>query len=89
VGFTRGTRGLKTEVEAAIAKTLDQIRYVGEWHSHPRRSSTRPSDIDLNQIAGLTDTLSVDECPALMVIVGDIGVSVYLGESLTFEGADA
>ena len=88
VGFTRGTRGLKTEVEAAISKTLDQIRYVGEWHSHPRRSSTRPSDIDLNQIAGLTDTLSVDECPALMVIVGDTGVSVHLGERLTFEGAD-
>jgi hypothetical protein len=89
VGFTRGTRGLKAAVESAISKTLDQIRYVGEWHSHPRRSSTRPSNIDLDQIVDLTDTLSVDECPALMVIVGDIGVSVYLGDSLPIEGTDA
>jgi hypothetical protein len=89
VGFTRGTRGLKTAVEVAISKTLDQIRYVGEWHSHPRRTSTRPSNIDLGQIVDLTDTLSVDECPALMVIVGDAGVSVHLGASMTIEGTDA
>ncbi len=88
VGFTRSPRGLRVKVEAAISKTLDQIRYVGEWHSHPPRYSTRASDIDLNQIVDLTDTLAVDDFPALMVTVGDDRVSVNLGESLTIEGAD-
>lgn len=80
-GFRRGTLGLKADVESAIGKTLDQIRYVGEWHSHPRRSSTRPSVIDLDQIAKLTELLAVDECPALMLIAGDDSVSINLAEA--------
>ena len=80
-GFTRGTIGLRTAVESAIAKTLDQIRYVGEWHSHPRRASTCPSRIDLEQIAKLTELLAVDECPALMLIVGDDTLSINLADA--------
>ena len=79
-GFTRGTRGLKSAVEGAIAKTLDQIRYVGEWHSHPRKANTWPSDVDLEQIANLTELLAVDECPALMLIVGDDTVSLNIAD---------
>jgi hypothetical protein len=30
--FIRGTKGLRQGVEQAVARTLDQVRYVGEWH---------------------------------------------------------
>ena len=80
--FIRGTKGLHKEVEQAIARTLDQIRYVGEWHSHPRRTRTKPSGIDLGQLGWLASTLSIDSCPALMLIAGDKGVSINVGEVL-------
>jgi hypothetical protein len=56
--FIRGTKGLRQGVEAAIARTLDQVRYVGEWHSHPRRARTNPSGKDLLQ-ASLPATLLI------------------------------
>ncbi len=83
--FVRGTKGLRQAVEQAIGKTLDQVRYVGEWHSHPRRTRTRPSGIDLNQIAWLTSTLSMDGCPGLLLIAGDGGVSINLGAVIECE----
>ena len=78
--FIRGTKGLRGEVEQAIARTLEQVRYVGEWHSHPRRARTRPSGIDLGQLGWLATTLSMDGCPGLMLIAGDKGVSINIGE---------
>jgi hypothetical protein len=85
--FVRGTMGLRQAVEEAIGKTLDQVRYVGEWHSHPRRARIRPSGTDLNQIAWLTSTLSMDGCPGLMLIAGDGGVSINLGAVIKCEAA--
>lgn len=78
--FIRGTKGLRQGVEKAIARTLEQVRYVGEWHSHPRRTRTTPSGKDLLQLGWLASTLSMDGCPGLMLIAGDTGVSVYIGE---------
>ena len=78
--FIRGTKGLREGVEKAIARTLDQVRYVGEWHSHPRRAQTTPSGKDLLQLGWLASTLSMDSCPGLMLIAGDKGVSINLGE---------
>ena len=69
--FTRGTKGLRASVEQAIGRTLEQVRYVGEWHSHPRRARTTPSSIDLDQLGWLTATLSMDGCPGLLLIAGD------------------
>jgi len=77
--FNRGTQGLRDAVEQAIARTLDQVRYVGEWHSHPRHARTRPSAIDLAQLRWLASTLAMDGCPGVMLIAGDAGVSVNLG----------
>jgi ThiF family/Prokaryotic homologs of the JAB domain len=78
--FIRGTKGLRQEVEKAISRTLEQVRYVGEWHSHPRRARTSPSPTDLCQLGWLAATLSMDGCPGLMLIAGDKGVSINLGE---------
>jgi hypothetical protein len=80
--FERGTGGLKQRVFDAMGRTLDQIRYVGEWHSHPRNYSTRPSSVDVAQILWLTDSLASDGCPALMIIVGDDDIRVCMGSTL-------
>jgi integrative and conjugative element protein (TIGR02256 family) len=86
--FERGTGGLKQRVFEAMERTLDQVRYVGEWHSHPRQHSTNPSDIDVAQIAWLTDNLASDGCPALMIIVGDDDIRVCMGTTLEALKAD-
>jgi Prokaryotic E2 family A/ThiF family/Prokaryotic homologs of the JAB domain len=80
--FERGTGGLKQQVFDAMGRTLDQVRYVGEWHSHPRNYSTRPSNVDVAQILWLTDSLASDGCPALMIIVGDDDIRVCMGTTL-------
>lgn len=80
--FERGTGGLKDRVFGAMAQTLDQVRYIGEWHSHPRDYPTDPSDVDLTQILWLTKNLASDGCPALMIIVGDDGIRVCMGATL-------
>jgi len=77
--FERGIGGLKDDVMQAIAATLDQVRYVGEWHSHPKGASTAPSRTDICQIGWLAETMSSDECPGLMLIIGDRGVSACMG----------
>jgi hypothetical protein len=80
-GFLRGTEGLQGLVKNCMALTLDHIRYVGEWHSHPRGCGTAPSCIDFGQLAILSETLSADGCPGIQVIAGDIGPNVILGVS--------
>ncbi|MCB2189756.1 MAG: ThiF family adenylyltransferase [Deltaproteobacteria bacterium] len=77
--FLRGTDGLKVLVTKSMERTLDHIRYVGEWHSHPKGYSTLPSRIDLGQLAILSETLSVDGCPGVQVISGDHVLSVIMG----------
>jgi hypothetical protein len=77
--FTRGTLGLRDEVDHATARCAEQIRYVGEWHSHPLGSSSHPSSIDLEQLAWLTRTMAIDGMPALMFIVAENEASQLLG----------
>lgn len=69
--FERGVSGLRAAVESASARSLYQVRYVGEWHSHPRGSSTYPSVTDIRQLCWLTDELENEGVPALMAIAGD------------------
>jgi len=66
----------------AMGRTLDQVRYVGEWHSHPRNHSTRPSRVDVAQILWLTDSLASDGCRALMILVGADDIRVCMGSTL-------
>lgn len=69
--FQRGVVGLREQFEDAVLRTLNQIRYVGEWHSHPRGYSTSPSGFDLKDLATMTATLSMDGCPGVQLILGD------------------
>lgn len=77
--FERGVSGLAAAVKEATERSLHQVRYVGEWHSHPRGSSIRPSLTDIRQLCWLTDELESEGVPALIAIAGDHGqLSVML-----------
>ncbi|MEX0283322.1 MAG: ThiF family adenylyltransferase [Paracoccaceae bacterium] len=77
-GFTRGTSGVQAYLDGVFKRTRGQVRYVGEWHSHPPRSATNPSTTDLVQIDWLSTLFEIDTLPALMLIAGDHDVSIIL-----------
>ncbi|MGP0089727.1 MAG: ThiF family adenylyltransferase [Xanthobacteraceae bacterium] len=81
-GFERGVSGLEHAIRAAMVRTMDQVRYVGEWHSHPRRISTSPSVIDLTQIVWLASVLAMENRPAVMLIAGDSGINILSGKTV-------
>lgn len=62
---------LADTVNRANEASLHQIRYVGEWHSHPPRASRMPSIIDLAQVAWLRRELAQEGLPAVMAIAAD------------------
>jgi proteasome lid subunit RPN8/RPN11 len=79
--FERGVAGLEEMVTARMRRVMDQVRYVGEWHSHPPHASITPSPLDLTQLAWTSTVLAVEDCPGLSLIVGDAGVCVMVGEA--------
>ena len=67
-GFERGVVGVLGELTRAVESSMHQLRYVGEWHSHPRLSSVWPSVTDLTQLAWLRGELASEGLPGLMAI---------------------
>src|ERR1700730_17166511 len=49
-GFVRGMAGVDKMMEDVRRRTAGQVRYVGEWHSHPPRASARSSPVDGRQL---------------------------------------
>ena len=72
-GFERGVAGLRDSVAAAVEESMHQLRYVGEWHSHPRGASASPSTTDIAQMVWLGAELEAEGVPALMAIAADNG----------------
>nr|VFK19373.1 MAG: ThiF family protein [Candidatus Kentron sp. LFY] len=70
-GFTRGISGLNDALEECAQRTANIVGYVGEWHSHPRYASSRPSTLDIELLAYLAGEMARDGLPALMAIVGE------------------
>ncbi len=79
-GFTRGTVGVQEHIDRVSDRTRGQVRYVGEWHSHPPRVSASPSMTDIAQIDWLATLFDMDTLPALMLIAGDTNASVILAD---------
>jgi hypothetical protein len=77
-GFERGVVGLVDTVTDVAKSSLHQLRYVGEWHSHPAGSTVLPSHIDLGQLAWLASELDAEGVPALMAIAGDDGAFSFM-----------
>ncbi|WP_143114911.1 ThiF family adenylyltransferase [Jannaschia rubra] len=78
-GFVRGTAGVGAHLDRIRDRTMGQVRYLGEWHSHPDGIDTRPSPVDLEQLDWLSATLGMEALPGLMAIVGEDAVTVAFG----------
>jgi hypothetical protein len=77
-GFVRGVSGVEELMDSVRRRTAGQVRYVGEWHSHPPRASARPSATDDRQIDWLAALLGMDSMPALMLIAAEREFAVIL-----------
>jgi integrative and conjugative element protein (TIGR02256 family) len=70
-GFIRGMQGVEQDLDRVFRVTAGQVRYVGEWHSHPPRYSACPSTTDDRQLDWLATLMDLDALPALMVIAAE------------------
>jgi integrative and conjugative element protein (TIGR02256 family) len=77
--FRRGIQGLASNIDDTSRQVMHQVRYVGEWHSHPKDMSANASSIDVDQLAWLSLTLNPDGVPGVMLIVGEDDESVNVG----------
>jgi len=80
--YIRGSAMLAQEVERVRTATAGNLEYIGEWHSHPKGISCRPSEDDMKVFAWLTKHMDEEGQPALMSIVGDKGPRFFLGQML-------
>ena len=71
--FERGVQGTFDSIADVRERTMHQLSYVGEWHSHPRGTRTMPSVTDAVQLLALRDELLAEQRPPVMIIVGDSG----------------
>lgn len=79
--YIRGSRGLSSQIVEAERRTARMVDYVGEWHSHPPGYDCTASIDDRTAFQWLTEQMSNDGLPPLMMIVGDEGqVGVYLDQ---------
>lgn len=73
--FIRGFGGLTEEYERITALTYHQVRYLGEWHSHPHMSN-RPSTIDEQQFNEMSTEQQSQDLPFIQIIYGKNGFYV-------------
>jgi len=78
--FVRGTRNLEERIEDIKKRTNNVVGYIGEWHSHPKYSSTRMSSDDMKLLQYLSANMKADGLPVIMVIVGDSDLNVIVKE---------
>ncbi|STR45167.1 Mov34/MPN/PAD-1 family protein [Iodobacter fluviatilis] len=78
--FVRGAHGLKDALERSALLTANIVGYLGEWHSHPKFASARPSSEDVKLLTYLANTMAMDDVPVLMIIVGENDVTISFGE---------
>ena len=65
-----------------LAMSMNQVRYIGEWHSHPREYPLAPSTTDMVQLCRTAVQSSFESLPGLSFIIGDGGLNVLIGEAM-------
>lgn len=79
-GFVRGYAGLKSRLDSIERRTMGQLEYVGEWHSHPEGVSTLPSTDDQVLLTWVASHVAREGTPAVMIISGDEDCRVLIGD---------
>lgn len=75
ISFVRGFKGLTTEYERITKLTYHQVRYLGEWHSHPNMPNT-PSSVDKKQFEILCEEQQSQDLPFVQIIHGNNGLFI-------------
>lgn len=73
ISFVRGFKGLTEEYERITKVTYHQVRYLGEWHSHPNMPNT-PSETDKKQFEELWKEQQSQDLPFVQMIYGNNGL---------------
>jgi hypothetical protein len=81
VGFVRGHQGLAERVNAISRRTMGNVVYVGEWHSHPKGCRVSPSRRDWRAIVKCSLFMQAEGLPCFMMIAGDgdaLGIAINI-----------
>lgn len=76
--FIRGKEGQLEALKKVHDLTAGIVDYVGDWHSHPNGCSVMPSADDRILFATLVRRMKVEGLPAVMLIVSDTDLGVYV-----------
>jgi len=68
--FVRGCKGLKDKVREINEITGGNLKYVGEWHSHPEGCSSKPSSDDDKALNYQLEHMRKSGYPAIQLIFG-------------------
>jgi len=68
-------------IDIESANSNGQLRYVGEWHTHPQLVP-EPSEKDLNSLFEIAET-SNDFCLLLIIGAFDFEVDLFLNQSIS------
>jgi len=77
--FIRGYEGQEEVLLETQRRTAGMVDYIGDWHSHPPKHSSRPSSDDMNLLASLALTMANDGLPVVMFIMGETDCTVTIG----------
>jgi len=79
--YVRGCKGLDSERQRIRKQTLENVDYLGEWHSHPPGTETHPSPDDRKVFDWIRPHLFIEGRPPVMLIAGQDGdVRLFVGE---------
>ena len=77
--FIRGCANLPERLKYIHETTLDNLTYIGEWHSHPSANTQRSTD-DVKLHKAITGYNRENCLPGCMMILGTDNFSIYIDE---------
>lgn len=77
--FIRGCANLPEHLKHIHETTLDNLTYIGEWHSHPSANTQRSTD-DIKLHRAIVDYNRENCLPGCMMILGTDNFSIFIDE---------
>ena len=77
--FIRGCANLPERLKYIQETTLDNLTYIGEWHSHPSANTQRSTD-DVKLHEAIVGYNRENCLPGCMMILGSNNFSIFIGE---------